>query len=191
MLRFHKRCTFDPNELGNKHRYDQNSWWSAISNEPVSSKNSIVSIHNPTLRVIAKYLAMVVFSRADLRLCSSSELMCPYAMAKKIHYSPVMGMVAHWQKMITCKSPIDITSLVTRIARYVGVLENAQVTYLPATDENRTFIGLDHFVHAHMMREGPGNSVFMCYPWYEEFELPCPKLSLYSVKRLTLQMEKK
>jgi hypothetical protein len=94
--------------------------------------------------------------------------------------------------MITCKSPIDITSLVTRIARYVGVLENAQVTYLPMIDEYRTFIGLDHFVHAHMMREGPRNSVFMCYPGYEkEFELPCPKLSLYSVNRLTLQMEKK
>ena len=46
--------------------------------------------------------------------------------------------------------------------------------------------------HAHMMREGPGNSVFMCFPGYEkEFELPCPILSLYSVKRLTLQMKKK
>ena len=94
--------------------------------------------------------------------------------------------------MITCKSPIDITSLVTHIARYVGVLENAQVTYLPVTDEYRTFIGLDHFVHAHMMREGPGNLVFMCYPGYEKgFEFPCPKLSLYSMKHLTLQMEKK
>ena len=94
--------------------------------------------------------------------------------------------------MITCKSPIDITSLVTRIAWYVGVLENAQVTYLPATDEYRTFIGLDHFVHAHMMCKAPGNSVSMCYSGYEkEFELPCPKLSLYSVKRLTLQMENK
>lgn len=42
------------------------------------------------------------------------------------------------------------------------------------------------------MREGPGNSVFMCYPGYEKkFELPCPKLSLYTMKRLTLQMEKK
>ena len=118
--------------------------------------------------------------------------MCLFAMAKKIRYPPVIGMVAHWQKMIMCKSPIDITSLVTCIARYVGVLENAQVTYLPMTDEYRTFIGLDHFVHAHMMRDGPGNSVFMCYPGYDrEFELPCPKLSLSSVKRLTLQMEKK
>ena len=135
---------------------------------------------------------MVVFSRSDLKLCSSSELMCLYAMAKKIRYSSVIGMVAHWQKIITCESPIDITSLVTRTVRFVGVLENAQVTYVPATDEYRTFIGLEHFVHAHMMREGPGNLVFMCYPGYErEFKLPCLKLSLYSVKRLTLQMEKK
>jgi len=100
-------------------------------------------------------------------------------MARKIRYSPVMGMVAHWLKMITSKSPINITSLVTRIAQHIGVLENAQVTYLPATDEYRTFIGLDHFIHVHMMREGTGNSVFKSYPGYDkEFELPCPKLSL-------------
>ena len=56
-LGFHKRCILDPSELAKKHRYDQNSWWSAISNEPVSSKNSIVSIHNPTLnRSILQYL---------------------------------------------------------------------------------------------------------------------------------------
>jgi hypothetical protein len=100
-------------------------------------------------------------------------------MAKKIRYSSVMGMVSHWQKMITSKSPINMTSLVTHIARYVGVLENAQVTYLSLTEEYRTIIGLDHFIHAHMMREGPGNSVFICYSEYDkEFELPCPKLSL-------------
>ena len=65
-LGFHKRCILDPNELANKHRYDRNSWWSAISNEPVSSKNSIVSIHNPTLRFLAKWLTMVVHPHADL-----------------------------------------------------------------------------------------------------------------------------
>ena len=43
-----------------------------------------------------------------------------------------------------------------------------------------------------MTREGPGNSLFMCYPRYDrEIELPCPRLSLYSVKSLTLQMEKR
>ena len=90
-----------------------------------------------------------------------------------------MSMVSHWQKMIMNKSLIDKTSLVSRIARHVGVLENAQVTYLPSTEEYQTIIGLDHFIHAHMMREGPGNSVFICYSEYDkEFDLPCPKLSL-------------
>ena len=89
-----------------------------------------------------------------------------------------MSMVSHWQKMIMNKSLIDITSLVSRIARHVGVLENAQVTYLPSTEEYQTIIGLDHFIHAHMMREGPGNCIFMCYPGYDkEFELPCSKFS--------------
>ena len=92
-LGFSKKSILEANALT---EYDRSAWWNEISDEPVSRKNSIVSIHNPTLRVLAKYLATVVFSRADLRLCSSLELICLFAMAKKIRYSPVMGMVAHW-----------------------------------------------------------------------------------------------
>jgi phage-related protein len=94
--------------------------------------------------------------------------------------------------MISGKSPIDMTSLVTRVARYVGVMENAEVIFLPEMEAYIYEIGLEHFVQEHMMREGPGNSTFMCYPRYDrEIELPCPRLSLYSVKSLTLQMEKR
>ena len=70
------------------------TWASEISNEPMSSKNNIVSIHNPTLRFHAKWLAMVVHSRTDLRLCSSPGLQCLYAMANKIRFSPVRSMLA-------------------------------------------------------------------------------------------------
>ena len=91
----HKRCILDPNELAKKHRYDRNTWWSAISNEPVSSKNSIVSILNPTLRFLTKWLAMVMHPRADLRLCSLPELQYLYAMAKQICCSPVRTMLTH------------------------------------------------------------------------------------------------
>src|SRR6185437_7105212 len=49
-LGFNIRCILDPNTLVERYQYDRSSWWSEISNEPVSSKNSIVSIHNPTLR---------------------------------------------------------------------------------------------------------------------------------------------
>ena len=108
-------------------------------------------------------------------------------MANKIRFSPVRSMLAHWQKMISGRSPIDITPLVTRVARYVKAMEGAEVTFLPETEVYRYEVGLEHFVQAHMMREGLGNSIFTCYPGYDrEIELPCPRISLYSVKSLTL-----
>jgi hypothetical protein len=98
-----------------------------------------------------------------------------------------MSMLAHWQKMIVGRGPVDITSLVTRIAAHVSALDNAQVTYLPLTELYQYRVGLEHFVQGHMMREWQGNSLFMCYPEYDrEIELLCSKISLYSVKRLLL-----
>ena len=94
--------------------------------------------------------------------------------------------------MITAKSPIDITPLVTHVARYIKAMEGAEVTFLPETEAYRYEVGLKHFIQEHMMREGPENSIFMCYPGYDrEIELPCPRLSLYLAKSLTLQMEKR
>ena len=101
-------------------------------------------------------------------------------------------MLAHWQKMITAKSTIDITPLVTRVERYAKAIDAAEVNFWPEMEAYRYEVGLEHFVQGHMMREGPGNSLFMCYPGYDrEIELPCLKLSLYSVKSLTLQMEER
>jgi len=132
-LGFNKRCNLDPNTLAQCYEYDHSSWWSLISKEPVSSKNSIVSIHNPTLRFLAKWFAMVVHSRTNLRLCSLPDLQCLYAMANKIRFSPVRSILAHWQKIILGRSPIEITPLVTRVARYVKTMEGAEVTFLPET----------------------------------------------------------
>jgi hypothetical protein len=73
-LGFHKKCLLDPNALTKDHQYDRATWWNSLSEEPVSSKNSIVSIHNPNLRLLAKWLCMVLHLRSDLRLCSSREV---------------------------------------------------------------------------------------------------------------------
>ena len=135
---------------------------------------------------------MVVHSHTEIRLYSLPKLQCLYAMANKIRFSPVRSMLAHWQKIITGKSPIDITPLVTHVARYVKAMDGNEVTFLPKTEAYRYEVGLEHFVQGHMMREGPGNSLFMCYLEYDrEIELPCLRLSLYSVKSLTLQMDKR
>ena len=53
--------------LAEKYQYDCNSWWSLISNEPVSSKNSIVSILNPTLSFLAKWLAKYLYGKIQGR----------------------------------------------------------------------------------------------------------------------------
>ncbi|RLM61109.1 hypothetical protein C2845_PM14G07190 [Panicum miliaceum] len=61
----------------------------------------------------------------------------------------------------------------------------------PVVPRNRIRICISVLTMGHLMREGPANSLFMCYPGYDkEVELPCPRVSLYLVKRLTLQMEK-
>ena len=57
--------------------------------------------------------------------------------------------------------PIDITPLVTRVARYVKVMEGAEVTFLPETEAYRYEVGLEHFVQGHMMERGQG-ILFLC-----------------------------
>jgi hypothetical protein len=73
-LGFSKKCLLDPNALVKDYQYDCTTWWNEISKQPVSSKNSIVSIHNPTLRLLAKWLCMVVHPCSDLCLCSLPKL---------------------------------------------------------------------------------------------------------------------
>jgi hypothetical protein len=74
--------------------------------------------------------------------------------------------------MITGRGPIDIISLVMCIAAHVGVLENCQVTYFPLMEAYQLQVGLEHFVQGHLMREGPGNSSFMCYHGYDRNRAP-------------------
>jgi len=99
-------------------------------------------------------------------------------MANKVRFSPIVSMLAHWQKMIVGKNPIDVTSPVMRIVVHVGALENSQLTYLPSTEGFPFQISLEHFVQGHLMLERSRN-FFMCYPGYDhEIELPCLRLSL-------------
>ena len=59
---------------------------------------------------------------------------------------------------------ITMTSLVTRIARGLGVLEDAQLVYLPYNP--LSLIRVDHFVKGHFLREKTGRSLIMIYKGY-------------------------
>ena len=48
--------------------------------------------------------------------------------------------------MISGKSHIDMTSLVTHTARYVKAMDGDEVTFLPETEAYRYEVGLEHFV---------------------------------------------
>jgi hypothetical protein len=49
-------------------------------------------------------------------------------------------------------------------------------------------LGLDNFVHAHILREEPDHSLSMLYG-HKAFRLPKPGLRLYSCESLTLQFD--
>jgi hypothetical protein len=56
--------------------------------------------------------------------------------------------------------PIECTSMVTRIAMNLGCPEMANLAYI---EGDVSVLGLDHFVHAHILCEEPNYSLSMLY----------------------------
>jgi hypothetical protein len=56
--------------------------------------------------------------------------------------------------------PIECTSMVSRIAMNLGCLEMANLAYI---EGDVPILDLDHFVHAHILREEPDHSLYMLY----------------------------
>jgi hypothetical protein len=56
--------------------------------------------------------------------------------------------------------PIECTSMVPRIAMNLGCLKMANLAYIKG---DVPILGLDHFVHMHILREEPDYSISMLY----------------------------
>ena len=65
-------------------------------------------------------------------------------MYKKLKVSPVMDLVDYWMGLVNSNATITMTSLVTRIATGLSVLEDAELVYLPYNPAS--LIWVDHFV---------------------------------------------
>jgi hypothetical protein len=78
--------------------------------------------------------------------------------------------------------PIECTTMVTRIAMNLGCPEMTNLAYIAG---DAPVLGLDHFVHAHILHEEPDHSLSMLYG-HKVIWLPNPGLRLYSCKSLTL-----
>ena len=104
-------------------------------------------------------------------------------MVNRIKYTPVADIVDYFTNVSKISGPIECTSLVTRIAMNLGYLDLA---YIEGDVPN---LGLDHFVHAHILCEEPDHSLSMLHG-HKVIRLPNPGLRLYSCESLTLQFDR-
>jgi hypothetical protein len=76
--------------------------------------------------------------------------------------------------------------MVTQIALNLGCPEMAHVCYIQGDVPT---LGLDHFVHPHILHEEPDYSISMLFAGGSKaLGLPKPTLSLYFCHQLTLQL---
>lgn len=79
-------------------------------------------------------------------------------------------MMDHWSEVFTLTRNIECSSLVTRIAQTLGLLNICLLSYIP---EQRTYIDFDYFRQAHMLKAKEDGSIIMMYRKYMN-EIPLP-----------------
>jgi hypothetical protein len=107
-------------------------------------------------------------------------------MVNRIKYTPVADIVDYFKNVHKISGPIKCTSMVTRIAMNLGCLKMANLAYIKG---DVPILGLDHFVHAHILREEPDYSVSVLYG-RKAIRLPNPTLRLYSYESHTMQFDR-
>jgi hypothetical protein len=112
--------------------FNRKKFWGEISGEIVvgTFKPHNTQIQHPTLWFMHRWIAMPLFPSHDIRWIRASELKMLYAVVKKIKVAPIREMFHHWLDIIKNSTAITCTSLVTRIAAGVGVLDEGDVNYI-------------------------------------------------------------
>ena len=110
-------------------------------------------------------------------------------MIKRKKVSPIKFMMTQWLEILGLMGVVGCTSLVTRIAKNLGLLENASVIYI---DVPRWLIYYDYFNHPHMLKKGKDGKLVMMYIYYTtEFPLPDRNLDLYAVDSFVFDLQRK
>jgi hypothetical protein len=147
-----------------------------------SARLRFSDIHNPSLRFLHRWMSFTFFPMAELRFVTTAELKCLLAMVNRIKYTPVANNVDYFTNVSKISGPIECTSLVTQIAINLGY---SNLAYIAG---DVPVLGLDHFVHAHILCEEPDYSISMLYG-RKVIWLPNLALRLYSCESLTLQFD--
>jgi hypothetical protein len=129
-------------------------------------------IHNPSLRFLHRWMLFMLFPMVELHSVATPKLKCLFAMVNRIKCTPVVDIVDYCKNVHTISGPIECTSMVTRIAMNPGCPEMAKLAYI---EGDVPILGLDHFIHAHILREEPDHSLSMLYG-RKAIRLPNPYL---------------
>jgi hypothetical protein len=102
----------------------------------------------------------MLFPMVELHSVATPELKYLFAMLHRIKFTPAANIVDYFKNVHKMLGLIECNSMVTRIAINLGCPKMANLAYI---EGDVPVLGLDHFVHAHIMREEPDHSLSMLY----------------------------
>ena len=108
-----------------------------------------------------KWLGFSLFPRNDFCTVRNDELRLLYAMVKRRKVSPVQFVMKQWKEIPDLKGDVGSTSLVTRIAKHLGLLENVSIAY--NDDIPCWLIDYEYFIQAYMLKKGKNEKLVMMY----------------------------
>jgi hypothetical protein len=151
LLDFSKSFLPESNAMRN---FNEVEFSDAISRK--SARLRLSDIHNPSLRFLHRWMSFTLFPMVELHSVTTPELKCLFAMVNRIKNTPVADIVDYFTNVSKISGPIECTSLVTRITMHLGYSNLAYIEGdVPA-------LGLDQFVHMHILREEPDYPVSCC-----------------------------
>lgn len=125
-------------------------------------------MEHPTLRMFHKWHGYNLFHRDDIRKVRVGDLQLLYAAINKTPTSPVTLLVSHWLSIPSLQGPVSCSSLITRLASSLNLLENSSLKFI---DELRIYHGYDIFRQAQMLKK-EGNVMYMLYDNKGKIRLP-------------------
>jgi len=127
-LGFDQDCELDIDHA--LQNFDLAKFWKLITCSNNLSVRRPIQIHNPTLRFMYFWIVVTLFPSTSVDDIGFKELQIIYAMVNKIKFSPVKWLVPFWISSIAPSMPLCFTSLITRIAESMGLLETNEVEYI-------------------------------------------------------------
>jgi hypothetical protein len=177
LLDFSKSCLPESSAMRN---FNEVEFSDAISGKFIRLWFS--DIHNPSLRSLHRWMSFTLFPMEELYSVATPELKCVFAIVNRIKYTSVSDIVDYFKNVHKMSGPTECTSIVTRIAMNLECPEMANLVYI---EGDIPVLGLDHFVHAHILHEEPDHSLSILFG-RKAIRLPNPGLRLYSCESLTL-----